>query len=390
LNEFPLQPRPGADTIRPEEAGGLLTIDLAALVSNWRALRDRAGSAECSAVVKADAYGTGIEKTVPPLVRAGCRTFFVAHLAEAIRVRNVAPDATIYVLNGLPPGTGSTYAVSNLRPVLGSREEIDEWTGFCRAEARKLPAAIHVDTGMNRLGLSVREGLALKGDRRLNDFEPALLMSHFVSAEEPENPINARQIGAFEAVRQALPGIPASLANSAGIFLKEAPHYDLVRPGYALYGGNPTPDRDTPMRPVVRLQGRIVQVRSVRDGETVGYNAQWTAHDPRRIATISVGYADGYARAASRTDDKNRAEAPAGEAIVRGRRCPFAGRVSMDLITLDVTAIPADELRRGDLVTLIGDDLTIDEVGRRAGTIGYEILTNLGRRYARAYLGENG
>jgi len=376
-------------TIPPAEAGGLLTIDLGALASNWRALRDRAAGAECSAVVKADAYGTGIETSVPALSNAGCRTFFVAHLSEAVRARAAAPEATIYVLNGLLPGTAETFAQHGLRPVLGSQDEITEWSSFSRAHSQKLPAAVHVDTGMNRLGLSVAEGLTLKGDTRLRDFEPALLMSHLVSAEEPENPINDRQIAAFAELRQALPGIRASLANSSGIFLPQMPHHDLVRPGIALYGGNPTPAYLNPMQAVVELEGRIIQIRTIEDGGTVGYNAQWTARGTRRIAVISVGYADGYIRAASATDAKRRDGIAAGDAVVAGRRCPFAGRVSMDLIAVDVTEVPEGAVVRGDPVTLIGGELDIDEVGRRAGTISYEILTSLGRRYARSYRNSN-
>jgi alanine racemase len=377
-----------AGLIPEDAAGGILHVDLDALAANWRSLRDRAGGAEAAAVVKADAYGTGIEQAVPALLRAGCRTFFVAHVGEAIRTRAAAAEATIYVLNGFLTGTGPTYARFNLRPVLGSPEEIAEWAAFCRAENVKHKAAVHVDTGMNRLGLTVEEGLALGSHNLLRDFEPALLMSHFVSAEESDNPLNRRQIEAFRAVRQALPGIPASLANSSGIFLGERPHYDLVRPGYALYGGNPTPDRDNPMRPVVRLEGRIVQLRWVEPDQTVGYNARWTALERRRIATISVGYADGYPRAASARGN-NSETVLAGRALVGGIACPFAGNVSMDLITVDVTEVAA-QVKRGDTVTLIGDDLTVDEVGRRAGTIGYEILTSLGRRYARAYRGGEG
>jgi alanine racemase len=376
--------------IPPAQAGGILTIDLGAIAANWRLLRDRADGAETGAVVKADAYGTGIEATVPALREAGCRTFFVAHLSEGARARAVAPDAAIYILNGLLPGTAPAYTAHDLRPVLGSQDEVTEWAAVCRSGGKALAAAIHVDTGMNRLGIPVPESLALKGDPRLRDFEPALLMSHLVSAEEPENPINARQIEAFAAVREALPGMQASLCNSSGIFLPERPHLDLVRPGYALYGGNPTPDRDNPMRRVVRLEGRIVQIRTVEAGATTGYNAQWTAPGPRRLATISVGYADGYPRAASGTDAKARNGTLAGEAIVAGRRCPLAGRVSMDLIIVDVTDVPENAVRRGDPATLIGDSLTVDEVGRRAGTIGYEILTSLGRRYARTYLKDPG
>ena len=374
----------------PEQAaGGVLHIDLDALASNWRTLRDHAGGAEAAAVVKANAYGTGIEKAVPALGKAGCRTFFVAHLSEAIRARAVAPDATIYVLNGLFAGTCPAYAEHDLRPVLGSFEEIDEWAGFCRAQGQRRQAAIHVDTGMNRLGLTVPQGLTLKDRAELKDFETALLMSHFVSAEESDNPLNRRQIEAFEAVRSSLPGIPASLPNSSGIFLRDKPHYDLVRPGYALYGGNPTPDRDNPMRPVIGLEGRIVQLRWVEADDTVGYNGRWLALEKRRIATISVGYADGYPRSGS-ARGRSGEELLAGMAIVAGRRCSFAGNVSMDLITVDVTDVPEAQVQRGDTVTLIGGDLTIDEVGRRAGTIGYEILTNLGTRYARAYRGGEG
>jgi alanine racemase len=376
-------------SIPENAAGGILHIDLDALASNWRILRDNAGGAETAAVVKANAYGIGIEKAVPALGKAGCSTFFVAHLSEAIRVRAVAPDATIYVLNGLFAGTCPTYAQFDLRPVLGSFEEIEEWAGFCRAQGQKRKTAIHVDTGMNRLGLTVPQGLTLKDRAELKDFETALLMSHFVSAEESDNPLNQQQSEAFRAVRASLPGIPASLANSSGIFLKDRPHFDLARPGYALYGGNPTPDQDNPMKPVVGLEARIVQLRWVEADHTVGYNGRWLALSKRRIATLSVGYADGYPRSSS-ARGKSGDELLAGMALVAGRPCPFAGNVSMDLITIDVTDVPGNQVQRGDTIILIGGDLTVDEVGRRAGTIGYEVLTNLGSRYARIYRGEQG
>jgi alanine racemase len=242
---------------------------------------------------------------------------------------------------------------------------------------------------MNRLGLSVAEGLTLHAHESLKDFETALLMSHFVSAEEADTPINQRQIDAFLAVRETLPGVPASLANSSGIFLKAKPHFDLVRPGYALYGGNPTPDRENPMRPVVGLEGRVIQLRWVEADETVGYNARWLALGRRRIATISVGYADGYPRSAS-ARGRSGETLLTGMALVADQPCPFAGNVSMDLITIDVTDVPEGRVKRGDTLTLIGGSLTVDEVGRRAGTIGYEILTNLGPRYARTYTEANG
>jgi alanine racemase len=369
-----------------EEAGAHLTIDLGALAENWRRLAARASNSTTAAVVKADAYGLGIERAVPALAEAGCETFFVAQISEGLRALAVAPRATVYVLNGLLPGTASRFAVSGLRPVLGSRDEIAEWAEFCTARGMRLPAALHVDTGMNRLGLSISEGLSLAEDPRLVAFMPSLVMSHLVRAEEPGHPKNAEQIAAFEAVRSALPGIPASLANSSGIFLPQRPHFNLVRPGYALYGGNPTPGLPNPMREVVRLEARILQTRWVGEGDAAGYNGRWTARGPRRLATLSIGYADGYPRNGSASDEKISASMPFGEAVVAGRRCPFAGTVSMDLIIIDVTDVPPDQVRRGTMATLIGDVLGVDEVGFRAGTIGYEILTRLGQRYARTYI----
>jgi alanine racemase len=369
------------------DAGGVLTVDLGALAANWRLLRDQAQGAECAAVIKADAYGIGTEPAARALNRAGCTTFFVAQLSEAARARAACRQATIYVLNGLPPGSAASYAALRVRPVLGSREEIEEWAALCRTAGEALPAAIHVDTGMNRLGLRLQEALAFKDDPLLRDFELALVMSHFVSSEVPNDPLNGHQMAAFKAVRAAFLPVAASLCNSSGIFLPQRPHFSLVRPGYALYGGNPKPGLPNPMHSVVRLEARVIQLREVPPGETVGYNGLWTANRNRRLATLSVGYADGYPRAASATDAKAQAGVAAGVALVAGWRCPFAGRVSMDLLSVDVTGVPIDAVKRGDLVTLIGDELTIDDVGARAGTIGYEILTGLGPRYARAYVG---
>lgn len=360
----------------PAEHGALLTIDLDALAANWRLLKRRAGSAECAAVVKADAYGIGIEQAVPALLRAGCRCFFVAHLSEARRVRAVAPEAVLYVLNGFPPGAGPAYRAIDARPVLGSLDELAEWRTVGG------PAAVHLDTGMNRLGLTSDEFARALAAGVFDGFTPSLLMSHFVSAEEAGSPLNTRQIAAFAAFRQALASVPASLCNCSSLFLPEPPLHDLVRPGYALYGGNPTPGRPGPMRPVVRLEAMVMQVREVEAGDTIGYNAQWTARRPTRIATLSLGYADGWLRSQSATDDH-----AGGLALLHGQPCPFAGRVSMDLITVDVTDLAEGTVKRGDMAVLLGDGITVDDVGARAGTNGYEILTDLGRRYARHYIG---
>ncbi|WP_375461326.1 alanine racemase [uncultured Enterovirga sp.] len=364
--------------------GATLAIDLGALAGNWRHLRDRVAPAECAAVVKADAYGIGIEPAVRTLARAGCRTFFVAHIGEAARLRAVAREAVVYVLNGLPPGSADDFLAIGARPILGSFEELADWATASTGRGTRLSAALHVDTGMNRLGFAPSEAAAVAADPRLGAIDPVLMMSHLTSAEDHEaDSATERQAETFAAVRATLP-FPASLANSSGIFHPAVPPLALARPGYALYGGNPTPGRPNPMHPVVRLEAWIVQLRDVEAGATVGYNGRWTAPGPRRLATLSVGYADGYPRAAGGTDLN--ADLPTGAALVAGRLCPFVGRVSMDLVVLDVTEVPSGDAVRGAPVTLIGDALDLDEVGRRAGTIGYEILTGLGPRYLRRYV----
>lgn len=363
--------------------GATLTIDLAALVSNWRLLGERAGT-EAGAVVKADAYGIGIEPAVTALARAGCRSFFVAHISEGIRARSVAPDATIYVLNGLLPGNCDVYAQHGLSPVLGSHEELLEWASFRQTGAKVRPAALHVDTAMNRLGLWAGEGLNLAREKSgvIAAADIGLVMSHFASSEVETDPANARQIAAFAEIAAALPGIPASLKNSSGHFLEGCPSYQLTRPGYALYGGNPTPGQPNPMQPVIGLEARIIQVREVEGGTQVGYNGRWTAKGKRKLATICLGYADGYPRNGSWTDSL-----AGGSALVDGVVCPFVGSVSMDLIIIDVSDAPASAAQRGASVTLIGGALDLEAVGAGAKTIGYEILTSLGRRYARRHVG---
>ena len=366
------------DAIPAPEAGAILTIDLAALADNWRRLARRVGGADCAAVVKAEAYGTGLEPAAAALWKAGARTYFVAHLTGARRLRALLPEAKIHVLNGLPPGEARAFLDLRLRPVLGSLPEIAEWAEAARGRADAEPAAVHLDTGLNRLGLEAHELGAASA--ALGGVKLGLVMSHFAASEHATHPMNARQIAAFDDMRAAFPGVAASLANSSGVFLPQQPHYDLVRPGYALYGGNPTPEAPNPMRAVVALKARIIQTRWVEDGEVVGYNCTWTARGRRKLATISVGYADGLPRGAMATD-----ESAGGEVIVAGRRCSFAGRVSMDLIVIDVTDAPRAE--RGDYVELLGETIGVDDLGGHARTIGYEILTNLGRRYARVYKG---
>ena len=364
------------------EAGGILTIDLAALAANWRMLASKVTPSECAAVVKANGYGCGIEPVARALAHAGCKTFFVADLSEARRLRAVVPDHAVYVLNGVQPNTSPAYAELKVRPVIGSLVELAEWNGFCASNGWRGGAALHVDTGMNRLGLAPEEAAALAPRIRAENHGITLLMSHLACAELEAHPLNDKQIKLFREVRVLYRGIPSSLANSSGIFLGGTAHCDLVRPGAALYGINPTPGHKNPMQPVVQLQARIVHARTVARGDSVGYDATWTARRTTRLAIATVGYADGFPRALSATDTR-----PGAEAIIAGTRCPVAGRISMDLLAIDVTDLPDGAGRRGEVATLIGGPLDIDTVAAAAGTIGYEVLTSLGQRYHRVYRG---
>src|SRR5215831_8277784 len=366
----------------PDEAGGVLTIDLAAIEANWKKLAGMTIPVECAAVVKGDAYGCGLDPVTRKLAKAGCRTFFVADVAEGRRVRAIAPEATIYVLNGLIPGSAQTFANDNLRPVINSTTELAEWDAFVATKKWNGGAALHVDTGMNRLGISIDEAIAIATRIQSENHGFALLMSHLACAETPDHPLNDKQVRLFREIRIMYRGVPSSLANSSGIFLGGTLYCDLVRPGVALYGANPTPAKANPMRPVVELKGRIIQVRNVAKGDTVGYGATFSAARPSRMAVIAVGYADGFLRSAAASKGK-----PAGEVVVAGKRCPVAGRVSMDLIAVDVTDLPEGTARRGDFATLIGEGMSVDDLGAGMGTVGYEVLTNLGRRYHRIYKG---
>jgi alanine racemase len=362
--------------------GGVLTIDLSAIEANWKRLAGMTLPVECAAVVKGDGYGCGLEPVTTKLYAAGCRTFFVADIPEGRRVRAIAADAIIYVLDGVIPSTGPALADANLRPVINSPTELAEWDALVATTGWKGGAALHIDTGMNRLGLSVDEGVAIAARAKSDSHGFTLVMSHLACAETPDHPLNDKQIRLFRELRILYRGIPSSLANSSGIFLGGTVHCDLVRPGAALYGINPTPWRNNPMRPVIEVKGRIIQVRLVPKGDSVGYGAAFTTTRPSRLAIVAAGYADGYARAAGATKGR-----PGAEAIVAGKRCPVVGRVSMDLLAIDVTDLPEGSARRGDFATLIGGGIGVDEIGAASGTIGYEVLTSLGRRYHRIYKG---
>lgn len=361
----------------PDTAALVLTIDLDAVVDNWRRVGRRAGRAHCAAVVKADAYGLGAARVAPALAAAGCRTFFVATLDEGLALRPLLPGAEILVLGGPLPGGEAEMLGNGLIPVLNSLEQVARW----RAQVRDtpLPAALHLDTGMSRLGLEPAEVMRLAAAPALLDgLRITLVMSHMACADSPGDEMNGVQLSTFGRLAAMLPaGAPRSLAASSTVFLGEAFHFDMVRPGSALYGVNPTPGRANPMAPTVRLEGKILQVRDVDTPMTVGYGASHRVTGRGRVATVAVGYADGWFRTLG-----NR-----GHGVIEGERVPVVGRISMDLTTFDVTGLSAESARPGAVVELLGPTIDVDTVAAEAGTIGYEILTALSRRAARVYIG---
>jgi alanine racemase len=357
-------------------AGAILTIDLGAIRENYRRLQARLEGIDCAAVVKADGYGLGAAVVADALRAEGCQSFFVAHAAEGLSLRQaLGREPEIFVLNGVYPGGEDDCARSGLVAVANSAAQLAAWRAAALRSGRTLPVAIQVDSGMSRLGMPPAEVDGLAPDA-LAGLELKLVMSHLACADEPENPVNEQQRAAFEALRQRLPPAPASLANSSGIFLGGPFRHDLARPGASLYGVNPTPGKDNPMRQVVRLQARVIQTRDLNADIGIGYGHAYRTSAPLRTATIALGYADGWPRRA------------AAAAWHRGKKLPFVGRVSMDSIVLDISALDPGELVDGDLVEMIGEHQTIDDVAAVSGTIGYEILTGLGQRFHRLYEGD--
>lgn len=364
--------------------GAEIQIDLAALQENYGTFAKLSAPAACGVAVKADAYGLGVDQCAGALRRAGCRIFFVAQTAEALHLRGLLPDATIYILNGLIHGGEVDVARARAIPALNSLEEIDEWAAYCRAQGERLPAAIHVESGINRLGLLAGDVETLAAEpARLEGFSLALVLSHLASADAPADPMNERQRREFDRLKALLPDAPASLANSFGVLLGAPFHYQLTRPGIAIYGAEAGAlNERINLKTTVRFLAEILQVRKVRKDQTVGYSHTWRAARDSRIAVLAAGYADGVRRALSSTPDL-----PDARAWIAGHYAPIVGRISMDMITVDVTDIPEDIAHRGARVELLGDHVTVDETAKRAGTIGYEIYTGLGSRPARIYTG---
>jgi alanine racemase len=365
-------------TTAAARAGAILTIHLAAIAENYRLLQEQAQPVVCAAVVKADAYGLGAEEVAPVLAQAGCRQFFVAHLDEGVDLRRVlGPGATIAVLHGPLAGTEADFVAHNLVPVLNSLDQVRCWATAAMVAGTRLPAILQVDTGMTRFGLSEADVRTLIDDRqRLGALDVRLLMSHLACADEPGHPANGMQLSLLMQIGRTLGCHRMSLAASSGIFLGSDYHFDLVRPGAALYGIAPQAGRSNPMHPVVRLQGKVMQIRDVPAGTPVGYGHTAITKLASRLATVAVGYADGFLRSLSGR----------GGGWFNGNHLPTIGRVSMDSVILDATALPEGSLLPGDMVDLIGPDQDLDALARDAGTIGYELLTSLGSRYHRQYI----
>ena len=350
---------------------GILAVDLDALARNFHVLRNAAAPAACAAVVKADAYGLGVEPVAQRLWYEGCRDFFVANGNEGIELRNLVPSARIFVFEGVVAGWAPRLVDAKLIPVLNSVEQIRRW----KAAAATMPVAIHLDTGMSRLGLSEAEVHVARDTALLDDMNVEYALTHLACADESSHAMNADQIRRFGEFLRYLPEMKTSIGGSAGILLGREYRGDLVRAGIALFGGNPFARGENPVEPVVTLTGVILQTRATTGKQTVGYGATYTAAPSARLATVGVGYADGYPRSLG-----NR-----GFAIVAGTRVPVVGRVSMDLITLDVSRVAPEHIRPGAMVELLGPNVLLDDVARAAGTIGYEILTRLGPRWQRRY-----
>lgn len=363
--------------------GAFLTIDLAAIQRNYRTLRQMHQGQHCGAVVKADAYGLGLRRVGRALAAAGARYFFVAQLNEAITLREtLSPnhgDVRIYDFAGVLPGAEEDYLAYDIRPVLNSFADIERWARLGAKTRRRLSAALHLDSGMNRLGLPADELDRLVEDlSHIETLSIDFVMSHLACADQSDHHQNEEQLSSFERARARLPDLPASFANSAGVLLGPAYHFHLARPGIGLYGGAPVTDMPNPLVPVVQLEGRILQVREIDAHQSVGYGAAFRASGPIRVATVALGYADGYLRFLSNQ----------GVGYIDGMPVPIVGRVSMDLLTFDVTRVPAARTRPGMLIELLGASQGIDDIAEHAGTIAHEILTSLGQRYHRSYIGD--
>ncbi len=354
-----------------------LNISLAALKQNYQLLKNQAAPAECAATVKANAYGLGIDEIAPALYEAGCRNFYVATLGEAIHLRHLLPDVTIYVFHGVKPHETEAFLKFNLVPVINNFSQVELWLEFSKAQNIRLPANLHFDTGINRLGLSADLAKDLGNHAELKQhIELKFIMSHLACANEHDNVRNQQQLDKFKTICQSFPGQKFSLANSSAIFLDKEYHFDQVRPGAALFGINPTPYLKTnPMQRVVNLSTKIIHLQQVTEDGMVGYGNMCPVKSGMRLAVIPIGYADGYLRSLT-----NR-----GYCYLNGKIIPTLGKISMDMTVIDISSFNEAEVKIGDEVEIIGEHINLSDLAAQAGTIAYEILTSFSSRFKKIY-----
>lgn len=359
-----------------EHSAGQLVVDLGAIRTNFRTIARHVAPAHCAAVVKANAYSLGVERVARALADEGCRHFFVATLGEALELRGIlGAGFDILILNGVEPGAEPACADAELIPVLNSQIDLDHWQREAERRGRQLPAGLQIDSGMSRLGLPLDALPALTADGALRRLSPRLMITHLACSDEPDHPANRQQLDRFQEARRLFPGVPASIANSGGAFLPPDFHLDMVRTGIALFGVAPGPHA-VPLQSAVSLSARILQIREIQPGDGVGYGLEHVACKPQRLATVGIGYADGWCRRLGGV----------GAAMHAGQRLPIVGRVSMDSMVIDISDLHHSALAEDSHVELLGPSQSVAEVAHDAGTIGYEILTRLGPRLSRTYV----
>lgn len=357
---------------------GELTIDLAALAANYKTMQKNAGTAETSAVVKADGYGLGMVELATALFAAGCKTFWVAQVREGISLRAVLPDAVIYVLNGVPAGAADSFTAHDLRPCLITLTQVEEWQAHCRKHGSH-PACLFVDSGFNRLGFDEMEiGDLMERADLFDGWELTLIASHLACADDAEHPMNRAQLERFRHALSVLPDAPASLANSGGIMLGADFHFDIVRTGTMLYGCSATGNKADALETVAGLRAPLLQIRNISAGDSIGYGATFTASGEMTIGIASLGYGDGLARHFG-----NQTPSPV-RFMLNGQPVPLLGRISMDSLAIDLTDLP-EPAQVGDWVEIFGPNNAIDDLAASGHTISYELLTSLGNRYNRIY-----
>ncbi|MGF7158197.1 alanine racemase [Bartonella heixiaziensis] len=364
-----------ANALFPSTA--VATINVSAIVANYTTLAKRVAPIECSAVVKANAYGLGVNKIAPALYQAGCRTFFVAKIEEALHLKTILPtNIMIIVLNGLPHNTEELIAEAGIIPVLNSWNALEDWQKLCQKKDKRFPAIVQIDTNMNRLGLDKKEVQKLiKQPTIFEAAEIKYILSHLANGEDKTHSSNYTQLATLKTILAQLPACKVSFANSGGIFLGTDFYFDLVRPGIALYGIDPREKHPTPLKPVLKLEAQVIQSRFIEAGFPVGYGGTFTTRRPSTLITISIGYADGLPRILSNK----------GAVYFNGKKLPIVGRISMDSTVVDATDLDKKP-QRGDWVEFIGPHQTLEKVSIDANTIPNEILTSLGSRYKRIYI----